>query len=362
VKIKDKLGAAKDRRPPHVREDGRLDVTVIVPAYNEAESVGDTVQSLQRQTLKPAEIVVVDDGSSDGTGDVARRLGVTVIRPPRNTGTKAGAQNFALDGHVSTSLTMVLDADTALADDAIEELAVAFASTDTAAACGFVLPRHVRTIWERGRYIEYLFAFSFFKQVQDYYRKPMISSGCLSMYRTDVLRAAGGWSKRTMAEDMDLTWTLFRLGWHVRFRPQALCYPVEPHTYGFMNKQLKRWSHAFLQNLRLHWKHILGIPYLFGAVMASFIDAVVGALFFFCALPLLIVLVSPLFLIGYVVDAPVILVPVLAAAVRRREVGRSLLSFPAFFLLRQVNGAHLLAAVWREFFLRRRLVVYEKGH
>ncbi|MBI4464803.1 MAG: glycosyltransferase, partial [Acidobacteria bacterium] len=68
-------------------------LTVIIPAYNEAASVADTLRSLQAQTLRPSEIIVVDDCSTDGTGDVARALGVTVLRPPKNTGSKAGAQN-----------------------------------------------------------------------------------------------------------------------------------------------------------------------------------------------------------------------------------------------------------------------------
>lgn len=353
-------------KPLYRRPDGTLDVTVIVPAYNEAEHVGETIKSLQSQTLPPAEILVVDDFSNDGTGDVARSYGVTTIRPEANTGTKAGAQNFALNGHVHTPLTMILDADTSLAPDALEELVRAFDAEDgnehVVAACGFVVPRHVKSVWERGRYIEYLFAFSFFKQIQDFYRKPVISSGCLSMYRTDGLRAAGGWSTRTMAEDMDLTWTLYQLGWKVRFIPQAICYPVEPHTYKFMNKQLTRWSHAFLQNLRLHWGGILKIPYLFWAVMTAFIDGLVGSLFFLLVLPLLIVFFSPLFMLGYIADAPVILVPVLFAARRRREVGKALISFPSFFVLRLVNGWHMLAALLKEFVLGRRLVVYEKGH
>src|SRR3989441_7109718 len=72
------------------------DVTVIVPAFNEAASVADTIRSLHAQTERPFEIIVVDDCSTDGTGDVARALGVTVVRPPHNTGSKAGAQSFGL--------------------------------------------------------------------------------------------------------------------------------------------------------------------------------------------------------------------------------------------------------------------------
>ena len=88
-----------------------------------------------------------------------------------------------------------------------------------------------RTLWERGRYIEYLLAFSFFKRVQDHYGKPLISSGCFSIYRTEELRALGGWSTRTMAEDMDLTWTMYQAGQKVRFVPEAVSYPIEPHNF-----------------------------------------------------------------------------------------------------------------------------------
>src|SRR5206468_2547715 len=89
-----------------------MGLTVIIPAYNEAGFVGDTIRSLLAQTVPPSQIILVDDGSTDGTGDVGRRAGITVIRPPRNTGSKAGAQTFALPP-VRTELVMAIDAATA---------------------------------------------------------------------------------------------------------------------------------------------------------------------------------------------------------------------------------------------------------
>jgi len=354
---------SRDRRlGPLLRPVAGIDVTVIIPAYNEAASVGDTIKSLQTQTTPPAAIIVVDDCSTDGTGDLARAFGVVVVRPPTNTGSKAGAQNFGLR-YVRTPLTVAIDADTVLAPDALERLLPAFHRPAVAAACGFVLPQRVRSVWERGRYIEYLFAFTYYKRLQDYYGKPLISSGCFSMYRTDILGAQGGWSSRTLAEDVDLTWSLYQAGHEVRFVPEAVCYPIEPRTLTLLGKQLRRWSHGFVQNVKLHWRGLLTVPYLRSAVAVAFWDATIAAAVYLVLLPILALLLArPWVLIGYVIDAPAVLVPVLAGAAQRREIRRALASIPAFFVLRTVNAVFFLRAVCAELLLGRSLRVYEKGH
>lgn len=337
-------------------------MTVIVPAFNEAASIADTIRSLQAQTAVPEKIIIVDDGSTDDTGEIARSLGVTVIRPPVNTGSKAGAQSFALPS-VRTEFTIAVDADTTLAPDAVEKLLAAFKDRKVAAACGSVLPRRIETIWERGRYIEYLFAFTFYKRVQDIYGAPLISSGCFSMYRTTSLRAAGGWSTRTLAEDMDLTWTFYRKGFSVRFIPGAVCYPLEPHDFGFLRKQLRRWSHGFIQNVRFHWRGLLGIPFLRSAVAVATWDAIVASFIYLMILPLIaFFLKNPWLLLGYVIDIPAIAVPVVAGAWPRREVRKALASLPSFFVLRTVNAFYFLGAVWSEGIRGRKFRTYEKGH
>jgi cellulose synthase/poly-beta-1,6-N-acetylglucosamine synthase-like glycosyltransferase len=344
------------RRAPRADE-----LTVIVPAYNEAEHVADTIKSLLTQTTPPRTILVVDDCSTDDTYAVAASLGVEVIRPDANSGSKAGAQTLALH-HVKTKYVMAVDADTVLADDAIERLSAAFDEESVVAASGFVLPRYVRTTWERGRYVEYLYSFTFHKQVQDVYRRPLISSGCFSMYRTDSLCAVGGWSNRTMAEDMDLTWTFYERGWDVRFIPEATCYPVEPEEFSFLRKQLRRWSHGFVQNTRLHWRGLLGIRYLRSTIGIAFFDAIVGSLATLFVIPALAILVSPLFLLVYLIDLPVVAIPVVVGARRRGELRQALLSLPAYAVIRLANCWFMMRAMFDEWVRGVRLDVYEKGH
>ena len=258
---------------------------------------------------------------------------------------------------------MAVDADTVLAPDGVEKLLPAFEDPRVAAACGSVIPRRVGTLWERGRYVEYLFAFTFYKRVQEAYDRPFISSGCFSMYRTAVLRECGGWRTRTMAEDMDLTWTFYQRKYRVRFIPTAVCYPIEPHNFEFMSKQLRRWSHGFVQNVKLHWRGLLDVPFLRSAIAVTFWDAIVASLAYLVLLPVVALLIgNPYLLLGYVVDIPAVAIPVLIGALSRGEGRRALASLPGFFVLRTVNSVFFLSAIWRELVVRRPLLVYEKGH
>jgi poly-beta-1,6-N-acetyl-D-glucosamine synthase len=225
------------------------------------------------------------------------------------------------------------------------------------------VPRYVRSVWERGRYIEYLLAFSFYKPIQDHYAKPLIASGCFSIYRTERLQAHGGWQTRTMAEDMDLTWSMYSAGEQVRFVPGAVCYPIEPHTFLFMRTQLRRWSHGFMQNVQLHFSRLLSIGFLRSVVGVAFWESTVASIIYLGVVPLTALISrNPLILLVYILDAPALMVPVLTQAAQRGEFWRAVRSIPSFFVLRIINCLFVLEAIWSEMIVGRRLVVYEKGH
>lgn len=340
-------------------------ITVIVPAYNEEISIAITLSSLLQQTLPPETIIVVDDFSSDRTGEIARTFpGVVVMRPPKNTGSKAGAQNFALP-FVQSAYVSAVDADTSLEENAIQKM-VKFMeqSPSVAASCSFVLPKHVRTMWERGRFIEYLFSFVFFKRVQDWYGKPLICSGCFSIYKTPELKATEGWSTRTLAEDMDLTWSFYEKGKEVRFNKDVVCYPIEPESFKIMAKQLKRWSHGWFQNFKLHWKKIKKIPVLREFVVMALSDALLGTVIWLIVAPVLtIIYQNPwIFFYAVVADAVFILIPAAWKGYQMKMLRKVLGSLPSFFVLRLVNSYFFLGACISELLLNKSFTKYEKGH
>jgi cellulose synthase/poly-beta-1,6-N-acetylglucosamine synthase-like glycosyltransferase len=340
-------------------------VTLLIPAYNEETTIAQTLDSLVNQTWIPEKIIVIDDFSSDKTGEISRSYkGVDVIRPPKNTGSKAGAQNFALPS-VTSEYTIALDADTSLDDDAIEKMVKTMESNPgNSASCSFVLPKKIKTIWERGRFIEYMFAFVFYKQVQEWYGKPLISSGCFSIYKTKDLKGAGGWSTRTMAEDMDLTWTFYEQGKKIGFNSDICCYPIEPDTLNMLNKQLTRWSHGLFQNLKLHWKNIKKIPVLREIIIAALGDVFLGGAMLFIVGPLLTIITGQpiLYAIAMLADVVFIGIPVIYKGWKLKMLRKVLASLPSFFVLRIVNAFFLYRAAFKEFVLKKTLTKYEKGH
>src|SRR5512134_3905318 len=117
---------------------GDVRVSVVIPAFNVEPWLGGAIASVVDQEPAPAEIIVVDDGSSDDTGVVARRFPrVTVIRQ-ENRGL-AGARNTGAAAATGDAL-LFLDADDALVPGAIREMASVLDGHDS---LGAVVPNFV---------------------------------------------------------------------------------------------------------------------------------------------------------------------------------------------------------------------------
>ena len=107
-----------------------------------------------------------------------------------------------------------------------------------------------------------------------------------------------------MAEDMDLTWTMYSAGEQVRFVPGAVCYPIEPHNFMFMRKQLRRWSHGFMQNVQLHFSRLLSIAFLRSVIGVAFWESTVASIIYLAVVPLTaLIWANPLILLVYILDA-----------------------------------------------------------
>ncbi|MCX8030013.1 MAG: glycosyltransferase family 2 protein [Thermodesulfovibrionales bacterium] len=335
-------------------------ISVVIPAYNEEKSIADTIRSIKNQSVKIDAIIVVDDFSSDKTGDIALYEGVQVIRTPHNMGTKALAQNYALP-FINTDLFITVDADTILHPQAIERTLPYFNDLKTGSVCGFVIPQKIETIWERGRFIEYLYGISIMKAAQNNVGAVLVSSGCFSVFRTEVVKKLGGFKQRTMAEDMDLTWEMHFNHYKIFCAPDSYCYPLDPPTAKIFYKQVLRWYSAFFQNVSVHKKQLLKNKIGF-FVFGYLLDSILNPFIFLALLSVWIENIILAFLLYIFIDIILVAIPCLVKASRIGMFWKTLGSVFSYPIIRFVNIYIFWKAFWNEWVIGKRLKTWDKGH
>ncbi|MFE8958991.1 bifunctional polysaccharide deacetylase/glycosyltransferase family 2 protein [Streptomyces iakyrus] len=244
--------AGRHRRPqtgPH--RPVTRPVSVVIPAYDEELCIPKTLRSLAASD-HPVEIIVVDDGSHDGTADLARSLAlenVTVIRQPN--GGKPSALNTGVL-RASHDIVVMLDADTVFAPSTVGRLVQPFADPRVGAVAGNAKVGNRRRLLGRWQHIEYVMGFNLDRRMYDLLRCLPTIPGAVGAFRVEALRDAGMMSADTLAEDTDITMALHRAGWEVRYAPDALAWTEAPATLRQLWRQRYRWSYGTMQAA---WKH-----------------------------------------------------------------------------------------------------------
>jgi GT2 family glycosyltransferase len=207
-------------------------VAAVVVSWNSAPWLPGCLAALRAQTLPPAEVVLVDNGSRDGSAEVARDGGARVIALPGNEGFCA-ANNRGIAA-TESPLVLLLNPDTALSPGFLEALVPSFEQAEVGAACGKLLRWDGRTLDSAGQ------ALGWSRRPVDrgygrpdrgrYDRPEDVFSACgaAALYRRTALAAVAGprgevFDPRFFAfyEDLDLAWRLGRAGFRIVYRPQA---------------------------------------------------------------------------------------------------------------------------------------------
>ncbi|MGY0003976.1 bifunctional polysaccharide deacetylase/glycosyltransferase family 2 protein [Micromonospora sp. I033] len=248
------VGHARRRRAPTWSWGGDVTdpVTIIVPAYNERTTIAAAVRSLATGTHPGIEVLVVDDESDDGTAEEVERLGLPNVRVARVPG---GGKAAALNAGVALArndLLVMVDADTVVEPDAIHRLVQPFADPRVGAVAGNVKVGNRRRLLGRWQHIEYVIGFSLDRRLYDTLHCMPTVPGALGAFRREAVRAAGGLSRATLAEDTDLTMGVHRAGWRVVYEESAVARTEAPVTLAELWRQRYRWSYGTMQAL---WRH-----------------------------------------------------------------------------------------------------------
>jgi cellulose synthase/poly-beta-1,6-N-acetylglucosamine synthase-like glycosyltransferase/peptidoglycan/xylan/chitin deacetylase (PgdA/CDA1 family) len=334
-------------------EGFRPPVSIVVPAYNEAAGIEQAVRSLAASEYPEFEVVVVDDGSTDGTGELIDGLGldrVRILREP-NRG-KAEALNTAVAA-ARHDLIAAVDADTVFEPGTLAALIRPFADQRVGAVAGNTKVGNRRSLLGLWQHIDYVTGFNLERRLYDVLGCMPTVPGAIGAFRRTALAEVGGFSSDTLAEDTDVTIALGRRGWKVVYAEDARAFTETPSTWSELWRQRYRWSFGTMQSV---WKHRraflrrsegmigrIGLPYLVLfqialPLLAPLIDifALYGILF-----------LDPLPVIGYWLGFNLLVVAQGAYAFRLdRERPRALWALPLqTFVYRQLMYLVVLQSV-----------------
>jgi cellulose synthase/poly-beta-1,6-N-acetylglucosamine synthase-like glycosyltransferase len=247
--------AGRRRRRRRAGRDPRWTgpVTVIVPAFNEEAGIAAALRSFHASDWPAGlEIIVVDDGSTDGTAAAVQRLalpGVRLVTTP-NRG-KPAALNVGID-LATTEVVVCVDGDTLFQPDTIGELVQPFVDERVGAVSGNAKVLNRGSLLGRWQHIEYVMGFNLDRRLLDLAGAIPTVPGAVGAFRRRALLDVGGVSEDTIAEDTDLTIAIARRGWRVVFEPRAIAWTEAPSSVGDLWRQRYRWSYGTLQAA---WKH-----------------------------------------------------------------------------------------------------------
>jgi cellulose synthase/poly-beta-1,6-N-acetylglucosamine synthase-like glycosyltransferase/peptidoglycan/xylan/chitin deacetylase (PgdA/CDA1 family) len=227
-------------------------VSILVPAFNETGVIAKTLDSLSGGHYPAHEVIVVDDGSTDGTGELVEGLGlpgVRLLRQP-NSG-KAAALNAGLA--VATGQVIVtVDADTVFEEDTLRRLVEPFGDPNVGAVAGNTKVGNRRGLLGTWQHIDYVTGFNLDRRMYDVLQAMPTVPGAVGAFRREAIEVAGGFSAATLAEDTDLTIALGRSGWSVVYVEDARGWTETPATLAGLWRQRYRWSYGTMQAV---WKH-----------------------------------------------------------------------------------------------------------
>jgi cellulose synthase/poly-beta-1,6-N-acetylglucosamine synthase-like glycosyltransferase len=279
-------------------------VSLLVPAYDEAPTIAASVRSMLQLEYPEFEIVVVNDGSTDGTLEVLRREFDLIpfpeayrislpTRPVRAVyrslrhrnlrvvdkanGGKADALNAGLNA-ARYPLYCGVDADSVLQRDSLFRVVRPFLEDPSTIACGgtvrvangcrvrdgFVDDVDMPRGWlARVQVVEYLRAFLFGRLGWSPLNAMLIVSGAFGLFRRSVVIEAGGYATDTVGEDMELVVRLHRLHrlarkpYRIVFVPDPICWTEAPEKLGVLRRQRMRWQRGLLESLAANRRLLL---------------------------------------------------------------------------------------------------------
>lgn len=291
-----------------LKSDVTMPISLLVPAYNEETTIVDSVTSLMALHYPNFEIIVVNDGSSDGT--LAKMLEAFDLKPtsrsfPESVPHKPirglyasprypklfvvdkanGGKSDALNAGINLSrfpLFCTIDADSILEADALLRAVQPFVDDPKVVAVGgtiriangcrihagavteIALPRQILPLFQT---VEYLRAFLIARLAWSRLKTLLIISGAFGVFKRQIVVEVGGYSHGTVGEDIEIIVKIHRhmretkTEYRMHFLPEPVCWTEAPTTLRALGRQRSRWQRGALETFFKHKRMALNPRY-----------------------------------------------------------------------------------------------------
>lgn len=286
---------------PQVFSGHELPISVLVPAYNEEATISGSIRSLLQLSYPEFEVIVINDGSKDGTLDaLVREFGLepfpeayyaqirtaevrSVWRSQRHPQLKVidkanGGKADALNAGINAArypLFCGIDADSVLERDSLQRVVGPFLRDSRVVATGGTvrvangctieggyltrvgLPDSLLALFQ---VVEYLRAFLFGRLGWSAISGMLIISGAFGLFRKETVISVGGYRPNTIGEDMELVVRIHRElrarreAYRIKFLPDPVCWTESPEDLATLRNQRIRWQRGLSESLAANWR------------------------------------------------------------------------------------------------------------
>jgi biofilm PGA synthesis N-glycosyltransferase PgaC len=240
-------------------------VSILVPCFNEADNLRETIGSLVEQKYPNFEIVAINDGSKDATGEMLDQLldeipNLRVVQFAKNQGKAMGLRMGALAAR--GEYLVCIDGDAQLHPHAVAHLVRHFIEFPrVGAVTGNPRIRTRSTLLGKIQVGEFSSIVGLIKRTQRVCGNLFTVSGVVCAYRRSALHHCDYWGLEMVTEDIDATWRLQLQHWTIHYEPNAICWMLMPETLRGLWRQRLRWAQGGAEVFLCHgvralrWEH-----------------------------------------------------------------------------------------------------------
>ncbi|HIE23357.1 MAG TPA: glycosyltransferase family 2 protein [Candidatus Korarchaeota archaeon] len=259
-------------------------VSVIIPAHNEEETIEGCILSILEDPYPNKEVIVVDDGSTDRTYEIASKYAkegkIRLLRRPPS-GKKAYAVNYGLM-FSKGEIVVVVDADTLVERGSLWELVKFLQLPNTGGVAGNVKVLNKKSLWCQLQAYEYITSMETGRRFYGLAGTVLIIPGAFGAANRRILEFTGRFDADTVTEDFDFTLKIHKTRMRVRFSSEAVAWTRVPDKIRDWIKQRVRWSKGQLETLLKHrdmlFNPFFGTPGVLGIPSMAFYDLVATSL------------------------------------------------------------------------------------